>query len=100
MGRQHQRVDWPLMECHTTESREPRGVEEAGCKIYSGAPMVSQTTEWRCLHYFGFPKLGRMQGGGEGPLHSKQDGRCVFPAFVQVVHHHLFSCKLFLFFFC
>ena len=22
---------------HTTESREPRGVEEAGCKIYSGA---------------------------------------------------------------
>ena len=28
---------------HTTESREPRGVEEAGCKIYSGAPSVSQT---------------------------------------------------------
>ena len=24
------------------------------------------------------PKLGRMQGGGEGPLHSKQDGGCVF----------------------
>ena len=44
-------------------------------------------------------KLGRMQGGGEGPLHSKQDGGCVFPAFVQVVHHHLFSWKLFLFFF-
>ena len=33
------------------------------------------------------PKLGRMQGGGEGPLHSKQDGGCVFrtsrsPSFV------------------
>ena len=27
----------------TRESREPRGVEEAGCKIYSGAPTVSQT---------------------------------------------------------
>ena len=32
-------------------------------------------------------KLGRMQGGGEGPLHSKQDGGCVFrtsrsPSFV------------------
>ena len=27
-----------------SESREPRGVEEAGCKIYSGAPTVSQTT--------------------------------------------------------
>ena len=26
------------------ESREPRGVEEAGCKIYSCAPIVSQTT--------------------------------------------------------
>ena len=26
------------------ESREPRGVEEAGCKIYSGAPTVNQTT--------------------------------------------------------
>ena len=23
------------MEYHATESREPRGVEEAGCKIYS-----------------------------------------------------------------
>ena len=32
------------MEYITTESREPRGVEEAGCKIYSGAPTVSQTT--------------------------------------------------------
>ena len=32
------------MEHHTTESREPRGVEEASCKIYSGAPTVSQTT--------------------------------------------------------
>ena len=33
------------------------------------------------------PKLGRMQGGGEGPLHSEQDGGCVFrtsrsPSFV------------------
>ena len=32
-------------------------------------------------------KLGRMQGGGEGPQHSKQDGGCVFrknrsPSFV------------------
>ena len=26
------------MEHHTTESSEPRGVEEAGCKIYSSAP--------------------------------------------------------------
>ena len=32
------------MEYHTAESRESRGVEEAGCKIYSGAPTVSQTT--------------------------------------------------------
>ena len=32
------------MEYTTKESREPRGVEEAGCKIYSGAPVVSQTT--------------------------------------------------------
>ena len=44
MGRQHQRVDRPWMEYHTTESGEPRGVEEAGCKIYSGGPTVSQTT--------------------------------------------------------
>ena len=44
MGRQHQRVDWLWMEYHTTESREPRGVEEAGCEICSGAPTVSQTT--------------------------------------------------------
>ena len=43
MGRQHQRLDWPGMEYHTMESREPRGVEEAGCKIYSGAPTISQT---------------------------------------------------------
>ena len=34
------------MEHHTTESREPRGVEEAGCKISSGAQMASQTTGW------------------------------------------------------
>ena len=33
------------MEHHTVESREPRGVEEVGCKIFSGAPVVSQTTE-------------------------------------------------------
>ena len=45
MGRQHQRVDWPWMEYHTTENWEPWVVEEAGCKIYSGAPTVSQTTE-------------------------------------------------------
>ena len=44
MGRQHQRVDWPWMEHHTTESWEPRGVEEVGWKIYSGAPTVNQTT--------------------------------------------------------
>ena len=42
IGRQHQRVDWPWMEYHTKEIWEPRGVEEAGCKIYSSAPMVSQ----------------------------------------------------------
>ena len=34
-------------------------------------------------------KLGRMQGGREGPLHSKQDGGCVFrtsrsPSFVSM----------------
>ena len=32
------------MEYTTTESQEPREVEEAGCKIYRGAPTVSQTT--------------------------------------------------------
>ena len=32
------------MEHHTMESLELQGVEEAGCKIYSGAPTVSQTT--------------------------------------------------------
>ena len=37
MGRQHQRVGWPWMEYHATESRESQGVEEAGCKNYSGA---------------------------------------------------------------
>ena len=31
------------MEYTTTQSLEPQGVEEAGCKIYSGAPTVSQT---------------------------------------------------------
>ena len=30
------------MEYTATESRKPRGVEEAGCKLYSGAPTVSQ----------------------------------------------------------
>ena len=29
-----------------------------------------------------------MQGGREGPSHSKQDGGCVFPAFVQVAQAH------------
>ena len=43
MGRQHHRMDWPWMEQRTAESREPRGVEEVGCKIYSGAPTVRQT---------------------------------------------------------
>ena len=32
------------MEYTTTESRDPRGVEEAVCKIYSGGSKVSQTT--------------------------------------------------------
>ena len=32
---------------YTMESREPREAEEAGCKIYSGAPMVSQTKGYR-----------------------------------------------------
>ena len=32
------------MEHTTMESWEPQGVEEAGRKIYSGAPTVSQTT--------------------------------------------------------
>ena len=31
------------MEYTTMESWEPQGVEEAGCKIYSGAPTVSKT---------------------------------------------------------
>ena len=31
------------MEHHTVENWEPRGVEEVGCKIYGGAPTVSQT---------------------------------------------------------
>ena len=46
MGRQHQSVDRHWMEYHSTESWELRGVEEAGCIIYSGAPTVSQTTGW------------------------------------------------------
>ena len=46
------------MEHHTTESREPRGVEEAGCKIYSGAPTVSQTT--------GKKERKKECGGGDG----------------------------------
>ena len=33
----------------------------------------------------------------KGPLHSKEDGRWVLLAFVQLVHDHLFSCKLFSF---
>ena len=40
MGRQHQSG---LALNVTTESREPQGVEEAGCKIYTGAPTVSWT---------------------------------------------------------
>ena len=33
------------MEYTTTESQELlQGVEEAGCKVYSGAPTASQTT--------------------------------------------------------
>ena len=32
------------MEHPAMESQEPWGVEEAGRKIYSGAPAVSQTT--------------------------------------------------------
>ena len=32
------------MEYYATESGQPRGVEDAGCKIYSGQPTVSQTT--------------------------------------------------------
>ena len=32
------------MEYTTTESREPRGVEEARWEIYSGALTVNQTT--------------------------------------------------------
>ena len=43
MGRQHQRVDWPWMEYHTTKSWELRGVGQASCKIYNGALTVSQT---------------------------------------------------------
>ena len=31
------------MEQHTVENLVPRGVEEVGCKISSGAPTVSQT---------------------------------------------------------
>ena len=31
------------MEYTATESSEQRGVEEAGCKIYSDAPTVSKT---------------------------------------------------------
>ena len=49
-GRQRKRwedniKEWTGLEWNiTTESWEPRGVEEAGCKIYSGAPTVIQTT--------------------------------------------------------
>ena len=32
------------MEHHLNTVTKPRGVEEAGCKIYSGAPTVSRTT--------------------------------------------------------
>ena len=45
MGKQHQRVNWPSVEYTTTESLEPGGVEEAGCKIYSGAPTVSVSAQ-------------------------------------------------------
>ena len=33
----------------------------------------------------------------KGASHSKEDGGCVLPAFVQLVHDHLFSCKLLFF---
>ena len=40
--------EWTVLQWNitTTESQEPRGVEEAGCKIYSGALTVSQTMGW------------------------------------------------------
>ena len=37
---------------------------------------VTKQVKWRCLHYFRWRKLGRMQGKREGPSHSKQDGGC------------------------
>ena len=50
-GRQRKRwedniKEWtgPWMEGHTAESWEPQGVENVGCRIYSGAPTASQTT--------------------------------------------------------
>ena len=55
---------------------------------------VTKQVKWR---YTLLPvsKVRSNESGVEGPSHSKQDGGCVFPAFVQVVHNHLFSCKLF-----
>ena len=41
------------MEHPTAESWEQRGVEEVGCKIYSGAPKVIQTT--------GLVKVGKVK---------------------------------------
>ena len=57
IGRQDQRVDWRWMEYHTTKSGEPRGVEEAGCKVSSGAQRsVRLRDRWdeRHVHYFCF----------------------------------------------
>ena len=59
MGRQHQRVDWPWMESHTAESREPRGVEEAGCKI----SRLRDRWSWRRKHFLLLTRIA-MEGLG------------------------------------
>ena len=81
-------------------------MRDSGFKSWGALPSPANASECKEWHnnesQVALPKLLpvtkaiRMRGEREGPSHSKLDGRCVFLSFVQVVHNHLFSCKLFL----
>ena len=58
---------------------------------------VITQVKWRCLHYFRRECEAEGERRGKVSSISKQAGGCVLPSFVQVVHNHLFSCKLFCF---
>ena len=101
------KVQWHPWSCLAeTSTLDIKGKRDQRCVAQPGeyesvlGSDIATLVKWLLLaRNVGQCEMGRWVAR-KGPLRSKEDGGCVLPDFVQLIHDYLFSYKLFFFLFC